>query len=102
MDVSEKLANARRLLAARFPASIRPVPRVLSTGIPALDQAAGGLPLSAVTELVCAAPSCGSQLLLGQLLTVTRATRTRVALIDALDSFDPDSFPPDLLSHLVW
>ena len=55
-----------------------------------------------MTELVCAAPSCGSHLLLQQLLATTRATRTRVALVDATDSFDPASFPVDLLAHLVW
>lgn len=102
MDVSEKLARARSLLAERFPETARPIGRVLPTGILVLDQAAGGLPLGAVTELVCAAPSCGSYLLLGQLLAVTRATRTRVALIDAMDSFDPGSFPIDLLAHLLW
>lgn len=98
----EKLAALRRQLAERFPTVPRMVGRVLPTGIPTLDQATGGLPLSAVTELVCAAPSCGSHLLLGQLLASTRATRTRVALIDSTDSFDPTSFPEDLLAHLVW
>ena len=75
---------------------------MLATGIPALDDATGGLPLGAVTEIVCAAPSCGGHLLLGQLLAATRATRTRVALIDSTDSVDPASFPADLLAHLVW
>jgi hypothetical protein len=45
---------------------------------------------------------CGSHLLLEQLLAATRATRTRVALIDSADSFDPSSFSVDLLAHLVW
>lgn len=98
----EKLAALRRQLAERFPTVPRTLGRVLATGIPTLDQATGGLPLSAVTELVCAAPSCGSHLLLGQLLASTRATRTRVALIDSTDSFDPASFNEDLLAHLVW
>ncbi|MSU50260.1 MAG: hypothetical protein EXS37_14435 [Opitutus sp.] len=106
----ERLASLRQQLAGRFPT----VPcttgpfdglranRVLPTGIPALDHATGGLPFGAVTEIVCTGPSCGGHLLLGQLLTVTRATRTRVALIDSTDSFDPASFPEDLLAHLVW
>ncbi len=98
----DKLAALRHLLAERFPAATRPPGRTLRTGLAAIDDATGGLPLGAVTEIVCSAPSCGSQLLLGQLLAVTRATRTRVGLIDAGDAFDPDSFPADLLAHLVW
>ncbi len=100
--VPEKLAALRHLLAERFPTAPRPAGRVLPTGIPALDEVAGGVPLSAVTEIVCAVPSCGSHLLLGQLLAATRATRTRVALVDSTDSFDPSSFAEDLLAHLVW
>jgi hypothetical protein len=98
----DKLAALRHLLAERFPTAPRAIGRVLPTGIPALDEATGGLPLSALTEVVCAAPSCGGHLLLSQLLTATRSARTRVALIDSTDSFDPASFPDDLLAHLLW
>lgn len=98
----EKLAALRHLLAERFPTAPRTFGRVLSTGIPSIDDTTGGIPLSAITEIICAAPSCGGHLLLGQLLTVTRATRTRVALVDSTDSFDPDSFDEDLLANLVW
>src|SRR5471030_3134074 len=98
----EKLATLRYLLAERFPAAPRVAVRALRTGLAAIDDTAGGLPLGAVTELVCAALSCGGHLLLGQLLTVTRTARQRVALIDGSDSFDPASYPADLLAHLVW
>ena len=98
----EILAGLRRRLAERFPTAPRIAARALRTGLAAIDDAAGGLPLGAVTEIVAAAPSCGSHLLLEQFLAVTRATRTRVALVDATDSFDPASFPVDLLAHLVW
>jgi hypothetical protein len=98
----KSLADLRQLLTERFPTAPRSPGRTLITGVPAVDEAAGGLPLGAVTELVCAAPSCGSQLFLGQLLTVTRNARTRVALVDAADAFDPDSFAADLLAHVVW
>ena len=97
-----QLAALRHLLAERFPSAPRTTGRVLATGLPALDAATGGLPLSAVTEVVCAAPSCGGHLLLAQLLAVTRTARTRVALIDGHDEFDPASLSPDLLAHLVW
>lgn len=98
----EKLAALRRQLAERFPTVPRTPGRLLSTGIPAFDNATGGLPLAAITEIVCAAPSCGSHLFLGQLLAATRTTRTRVALVDSTDSFDPASFDEDLLAHLIW
>ncbi len=98
----EKLAELRRKLAEKFPTAPRAAARALRTGLAAIDDTAGGLPLGAVTEIVCTAPSCGSHLLLEQLLAATRATRTRVALVDAADSFDPSSFPVDLLAHLVW
>jgi hypothetical protein len=90
------------LLAQRFPAATRAADEALATGIPAIDAAAGGLPRPGLTELVCAAPSCGSQLLLGQLLQVTRAQGRRVALVDRSDAFDPASWPAHLLEHLVW
>lgn len=105
-----KIVSLRQLLAARFPAVPGAAgPRsgcgadpVLPTGIRAVDEGCGGLPLGALTEIVCAAPSCGSHLFLGQLLAETRNTRTRMALIDGTDSFDPSSFPRDMLAHLVW
>ena len=95
------ISTLRQLLAQRFPAA-RTAVSALATGWPALDDAAGGLPRGALTEIICAAPSCGGQLLLGQLLRQTRAQNIRVALIDALDAFDPNSWPPDWLGHLVW
>lgn len=101
-DASTTLASLRRQLAERFPTSHRVAGRRLLTGLAGFDEVTGGLPLAAVTEVVCAAPSCGSHLLLGQLLAITRATRTRVALIDATDGLDPESFSDDLLAHVVW
>jgi hypothetical protein len=98
----KSIAELRADLAKRFPTAVRPPGRALPVGIPAIDEAAGGLPLSAVTELVCATPSCGSQLLFGQLLTVTRDKSLRVALVDSSDAFDPCSWPEDLLPHLIW
>ena len=98
----EILADLRRRLAERYPTAPRFAARALRTGLAAIDDATGGLPLGAVTELVCAAPSCGSQLFLDQLLAVTRAARQRVALVDGADCFDPASHAADLLAHLVW
>lgn len=97
------LAALRQLIAARYPSAPRTVGARLGTELAAIDEpTGGGLPLAALTELVCAAPSCGSHLLLGHLLAVTRAQRQRVALIDPVDGFDPASHPPAHLEHLVW
>lgn len=99
----EKLASLRHLLAGRFPAGApRPAGATLASGVPQLDAETGGLPLGALTEIACPVPSCGSQLLLGQLLASTRLSRARVALVDGTDGFDPGSFAEDLLAHLVW
>jgi hypothetical protein len=98
-----KLSALRQLLAERYPQAEQTAACVLATGLPAIDERiGGGLPCGAVTEIVCAAPSCGSQLLLGELLRATRHARGRVALVDGHDSFDPQSWPDDWLVHLVW
>lgn len=98
----EILASLRHLLAERFPTVPRTTGRVLPTQLAAVDEFSRGLPLGALTEIVCTAPSCGGHLLLAQLLAVTRTARRRVALIDSSDSFDPASYPDDLLVHLLW
>lgn len=102
MSVPVSIASLRQQLAERFPSVMRAPGRAWTTGVPAWDEQTGGLPLGAVTELVAAAPSCGSHLLLGQLLAVARQRQSRAAWIDASDQFDPASFPVDLLRHLVW
>lgn len=96
------LASLRQLLADRFPQASRPPGGVLPTGVPAIDDATGGLPRHALTELVCATASTGSHLFLAQLLATTRALPARAALIDATDQFDPQSFPDAALDHLLW
>ncbi|HEX2861765.1 MAG TPA: hypothetical protein VHN79_08995 [Lacunisphaera sp.] len=96
------LPALRQLLAARFPPAVRAADNALATGITAIDAASGGLPRPGLTEVVCTAPSCGSQLLFGQLLQVTREQSLRIALVDRHDAFDPGSWPHHLLQHLVW
>ncbi|MDF3057689.1 MAG: hypothetical protein K0R17_1904 [Rariglobus sp.] len=96
------LSTLRQLLAERFPQATRPASGLLPTGVPSVDDALGGLPRHALTELVCPAPSTGSQLFFSQLLATTRALPARVALIDAADQFDPQSIPREDLEHLLW
>jgi hypothetical protein len=96
------LSSLRQLLAERFPQAAPTERRVLVTGVPAIDEAVGGLPRGALTEVVCTAASCGSHLLLGELLRATQAERGRMALVDGHDSFDPQSCAEDALKHLLW
>lgn len=99
---SNRLPALRQLLHARFPAATHGRSPPLATGLPGLDEVTGGLPRPALTELVAVRPSCGTQLFLGQLLTVTRSQAQRVALVDGGDAFDPGSWPDERLEHLVW
>lgn len=99
---SSPLPALRQLLRERFPTATHGRSAPLATGLPGIDDLTAGLPRPALTELVCSAPSCGSQLLLGQLLAVTRAEARRVAFVDAGDAFDPTSWPAASLEHLVW
>lgn len=100
--LASSIASLRQLLSERFPQVTRSPTRVLPTGIPSLDDLTGGLPRHALTELVCVAPSSGSQLLIGQLLHAIRTGTGRAALIESSDSFDPNSWPADDLRCLVW
>lgn len=96
------IADLRQLLAARFPKSQNRPSSVVPTGVAPLDEMLpGGLPASALTELVDAG-SGGGDLVLASLLLTTRTARQRVALIDAADGFSPASHPPECLEHLVW
>lgn len=99
---SSSSAALRQLLAERFPSVGRQHGRRLATGLPGLDEITGGLPLGAITEVVCSGPSCGGHLLFARLLALTREARSRVALIDSSDGFDPGSYPADALAHLLW
>lgn len=97
------IADLRQLLAARFPQPTGQVASGVPTGVRAIDETlGGGLPVGRLTELVVAAPGCGGQSVLAQLLRTTRAARQRVALIDAADTFAPAAAAEDALRHLVW
>ena len=96
------LSVLRDLLQERFPQARRPLGRTLATGVRAVDELGGGLPRAALTELVCARPSCGSHLLLGQMLHQARARGGRVGLIDGANEFDPADWPEAVLEPLVW
>lgn len=72
------------------------------SGIPQLDTLlGGGLPKSALTEIVAPRGS-GSALLLLQLLRRAAAQNQFVALIDGRDSFDAAAVEQPALEHLLW
>ena len=66
----------------------RNVFEIVSTGIPEIDAAVGGLPRGAMTE-ICGPPCSGRTSLLISALAARTAEGEACALVDARDSFDP-------------
>jgi hypothetical protein len=97
------IVDLRRLLAERFPRPFPPGAAVLETGLSFLDQiAGGGLPKSAITELIAPKRNAGSASLVHGLLRSAQRDQHFVALIDGSDSFDPGSSDNSALRHLLW
>jgi recombination protein RecA len=94
-------------LAQRIPAALTPSARLhtdyLPTGIAALDQRSGGLPVGAITE-VTGLPGSGRTAL--AMATSTAATRAGhvVAWVDVTDALDPESAAATGidLERLLW
>ena len=103
MAARTKLIDLRKLLAERFPHPTAPATSVLPTGVKFLDQiTGGGLPKSAITELITPHRSAGSASLIHVLLRSAQRDHRFVALIDGSDSFDPGSSDKSALRHLLW
>ena len=97
------IIDLRKALSERFPARSAPAASVLTTGLRFLDRtSSGGLPKSAITELITPRPSAGSASLLHALLRAAQQDRHFVALIDGSDSFDPGSSDNSALRYLLW
>src|SRR5712671_7153840 len=97
------IIDLRKALSERFPQRPAPAASVLTTGLSFLDQTSGGgLPKSAITELITPRPSAGSASLVHALLRSAERDRHFVALIDGSDSFDPGSSDNSALRHLLW
>ncbi len=98
-----KIVDLRKLLAERFPHPTVPTTSLLQTGLSFLDQiGGGGLPKSAITELISPKRSAGSASLVHGLLRSAQRDQHFVALIDGSDSFDPGSSNNSALRHLLW
>jgi hypothetical protein len=72
------------------------------TGLDPLDQIAGGLPKSAITELISPQTSAGSASAIHRIIQAAHSNRSFIALIDGCDSFDPSSLGQPYLRHLLW
>jgi hypothetical protein len=100
--MAASIIDLRKLLAERFPQTFAPPADCLSTGLPAIDTAIGGLPKSAITELSSPNFSAGSALLIHVLLRRAQQAGFFLALVDGRDSFDPQSAGNEVLRHLLW
>jgi recombination protein RecA len=69
---------------------VRPRPEMLSSGIAEVDAITGGLPRGCLSEICGSASSGKTSMLLTAIAAATRRDETCV-LIDASDSFDPES-----------
>lgn len=101
--ISSRIVDLRQLLAERFPsAPVRPR-QTWATGLAGLDDVlGGGLPLGALTEIVRPAAGAGAGLLLHALVEQTAQRRSRLALVDGRDAFDPDDFENATLRAVLW
>jgi recombination protein RecA len=81
----------------------RPLPELISTGIPEVDSAAGGLPRGGLTEIFGPASSGRTSLLISILAAATGHDEV-CALVDAEDAFDPASAAAAgvCLPRLLW
>src|ERR1700752_2522555 len=91
------------LLGGQFGWRERPAPEIVPTGVAPLDAAIGGLPRGCLTEIFGPASS-GRTSLLDSILAEATARQEVCALVDAEDSFDPESAAASgvKLDRLLW
>jgi recombination protein RecA len=103
------VALIRAQVESRIPGALRvyqrPAPEIFPTGITAIDRETGGIPKSALTQ-ICApvGVTSGRTSLLLSLLAQVTGKEQFCALVDAGDSFDPESAHAMgvCLSRLLW
>ena len=103
--VLKHITASGRVLDVR-PASrleVRPRPEMLSSGIAEVDAITGGIPRGCLSEIYGPASSGKTSVLLAAIAAATRREETCV-LIDASDSFDPESAAAAgvVFSKLLW
>lgn len=102
MAANRKVIDLRQLLAERFPQTFAPAADRLATGLATIDQAIGGLPKNAITELSSPNLSAGSALVIYALLQNAHRAGYFLALVDGRDSFDPQAVGNASLPNLLW
>ncbi len=103
MGENGTIVDLRNLLAERFPHPPLPATSHLRTGLAFLDETAGGgLPKSALTEIISPYLSGGSASVIAALLEAAHRDRYFVALVDGWDSFDPQGLTNSPLGNLLW
>jgi len=102
MPASDKIIQLRQLLAERFPQPGAHADDRLHTGVRIIEEAIGGLPKSAITELTSPPLSAGSALLIHALLQNAHRSASFLALVDGCDSFDPQTAAAPALRNLLW
>ncbi|MFL6387813.1 MAG: hypothetical protein ACJ71U_10015 [Terriglobales bacterium] len=103
------IAIIRSQVEHRIPGALtvyeRPTPEVFPTGIPAIDCGMGGVPRGALTQ-ICAPVgiTSGRTALLLSLLAQATGKEQFCAVVDASDSFDPESgdVVGVCLSRVLW
>ena len=93
-----------RTLSTTLPPLVQAPDRLVASGIAAIDDAlAGGVPRGQISELV-GAPSSGRTTTMCRLLASATAAGELVAVVDALDRFDPASAAEQGvgLDRLLW
>lgn len=96
-------ADLRGRVVSPFTYRDRNVFELVSTGIPEIDASLGGLPRGALTE-ICGSPGSGCTSLLVSALASRTADGEVCALVDARDSFDPQTADAAgvALKQLLW
>src|SRR5437867_4393508 len=91
-SVATLRAQIEAQIPLAFAISRRPGLKTISTGIAQIDSIAGGIPVSALTE-ICGSPiaSSGKTSVLMSLLAQGTRHQNFCALVDSADSFDPAS-----------
>jgi recombination protein RecA len=102
-------ASVEQKLAAKIPAALSPRARakqeMFATGIAAIDEVAGGIPVGAVTELCGNARVSSGKTSLTYAILARATTQGRIcALVDASDAFCPASAATAgvVLENLLW
>ena len=93
MQLNERLAELRQLLAEKYPVVAQKPGGTLRTGLAAIDAVEGGLRRSALTEF----SGTSGALFLHAMLDAIRRENCFAALVDAARTFEPEASLPRLL-----